>query len=297
MKKVLCIGHATYDITFPIEFYPEENTKNKVYEKIECGGGSSANVAVLLSRWGEKTYFLGTVSNDIFGDKIKEDFKLNKVSTKYLFTKKTIKTSLSFIMANIKNGKRTVMTYKDKNLKSINQNILFKPDIIFCDGEESDQAIKIIKRNKKAIKIIDAGALKEGTIKLCPLMDYIVSSKDFAENYTSKKIDFDNIQTLIDIHKELEKEFNNQIIITLEEKGSFSKINDEYKLIPSIKVKPLDSTGAGDIYHGAFTYFLTHGYDLEKTMHLSNITGALSVTKLGSRNSIPELKEVLKYDR
>ena len=98
------------------------------------------------------------------------------------------------------------------------------------------------------------------------------------------------------MYDSLEKDFPKQtIVITLESFGSFTKINGEYKLIPSIKVKALDSTGAGDIYHGALLYFLSQGYDLETAMEYANITSALSVTKIGGRYSIPRLEEVINY--
>ena len=71
-------------------------------------------------------------------------------------------------------------------------------------------------------------------------------------------------------------------------------IDGEYKLIPSIKVKAVDTTGAGDIFHGAFTYFISHGYNLEDTCRLANITGALSTLRIGGRNSVPLLKAVLE---
>ena len=90
--------------------------------------------------------------------------------------------------------------------------------------------------------------------------------------------------------------FKTNIIITLESKGSFTIIDGEYKIIPSIKVKALDSTGAGDIFHGAFTYFIGMGYSLYEAIRLSSITAAISVTRIGSRFSIPTLEEVLEYD-
>ena len=71
---------------------------------------------------------------------------------------------------------------------------------------------------------------------------------------------------------------------------------DQYTIIPSIKVKALDSTGAGDIFHGAFTYFIGNGYSLKDAIHYASITGGISVTRIGSRYSIPELEEVLGYD-
>ena len=64
-------------------------------------------------------------------------------------------------------------------------------------------------------------------------------------------------------------------------------MDDGFKLVKSIKVESVDSTGAGDIYHGAFTHFIANGYNVIDAMKYSNIAGALSVRKIGSKNSMP----------
>lgn len=294
--KIFCIGHATYDITLPLEKYPLENTKTKTNKKVECGGGSAANAAVLLAKWQEKSYYVGAVGNDYYGARIEGAFINNKVNTKYLEIKKDNYTSTSFIIASMNNGKRTIMTFKDESLKASIYNIKEKADVLYFDGEHLELALSIIKNNPNSLKIIDAGSYKEEVIKLCPLMDYVVCSKDFAEAYTKEKIDDLNPDTLKKIIKKIEKDFKNKVIITLEENGSYTKINKRYKIIPSIKVKAVDSTGAGDIYHAALTYFLAHNYDLERAIRLANISGAISVTRFGGRFSIPSLKEVLALE-
>jgi len=297
MKKYFCIGHATYDMTLPVYSYPAENSKIKTNRKVECGGGSSANSSVLLSMWKEKAYFIGAVGNDYYGKRVIGAFKYHKVNTKYLSKVKNCYTSTSFIVSSMEKGKRTIITFKDSNLKMDNKIFVDRPDVILFDGEHLDNSLALIGKYPEALKIIDAGSVKEETLILCPLMDYVVCSKNFAEEISGKKIDVTKKQTITTVCKILEKKFDTKVVITLEEHGSFAKIENKYVLVPSITVKAVDSTGAGDIYHGAFTYFISKGYDLEKTMRLSNISGALSVTKIGSRFSIPALEEVLSYDK
>ena len=65
--------------------------------------------------------------------------------------------------------------------------------------------------------------------------------------------------------------------------------------MPGLKCNAVDTTGAGDIFHGAFTYGIANGFDMEKTVMISNIAAGLSVQKMGSRLSIPSLSEVLDY--
>ena len=152
---------------------------------------------------------------------------------------------------------------------------------------------RVLLNNKEATKVIDAGSFRPGTVNLCPFVNYLVCSKNFALDYT--KIDYDgSMDSLIKIYEKLTNDFNNTVVITLEDKGCFTKIGDTYKLIPSVKVKSVDTTGAGDIFHGAFTYFITHGYSLEDTCKLSNLTGALSTLRVGGRYSMPKLEAVLE---
>ena len=108
-------------------------------------------------------------------------------------------------------------------------------------------------------------------------------------------MDYNDINSIIRIYEEMKKTYKNHLIITLESYGCFTEFNGEYKIIPSIKVEPVDSTGAGDIFHGALTYFIIHNYPMEEALKLSNITGALSVKKLGSRFSISNLEEILNH--
>ena len=295
--KIMCIGNAAYDVTLPMNHFPIENKKVRVEKgRVECGGGSASNCAYLLAKWGMDTYFGGVVGDDYYGDKIIEEFEKIGVNTKYLERKKGAPTTASFIIANTSTGTRTILSDKYKKTTMTKREVDDKFDVILLDGYERDFAIEVIKNNPKAIKIIDAGSLRENTVELAHMVDYIVCSKDFAEEFTKKKVDYSDMKTLIEIYEDMKKEFSQKIVITLEDKGCFTYDNG-YKLVPSIKVTAVDSTGAGDIYHGAFTYCVANGYDIIKTMKMSNIAGALSVTKVGGRFSIFALDEVQKkYD-
>mgnify|MGYP000767292057 FL=1 len=128
------------------------------------------------------------------------------------------------------------------------------------------------------------------------MVTYLICSKDFAEEFTNTKIDVSNFETLVTAYETLKINFKTNIIITLDKDGSFTKI-DDYEIIPSLREEVLDSTGAGDIFHGAFAYFISNGYSLKKTIELSSITSAISVTRMGGRYSIPELSEVLEKEQ
>lgn len=290
--KILCIGQSAYDITLPMENFPVENEKERVKNKVECGGGSASNCAYLLAKWGLETYFAGIIGNDHYGEKILEEYKNVNVNTKYLEISDTIPTTSSYIIANTSTGTRTILTSRKDGIEMSPKDIEDSFDIILLDGYEKEFAKKTIEKNPNAIKVLDAGSLKEATIELSYMVDYLVCSHDFAEDFSKTKIDYNNFESIVEAYNILKKEFKNNVIITLESYGCFTCINGIYKIIPSIKTKALDTTGAGDIFHGAFVYSLANNFPLEKALQFSNITGGLSVEKIGSRYSIPEISEV-----
>ena len=163
------------------------------------------------------------------------------------------------------------------------------------DGEHPESAIEVLNNNPNALSVLDAGRLTDDNKVLGKLVKYLVCSHDFAEQFTGKKTDANDLNTMIEIHKEIVDYFQTNVIITLEAAGSFTIIDGEYQVIPSIEVKALDSTGAGDIFHGAFTYFMANGYGLLESIKKASITSAISVTRIGSRYSIPMLSEVIEY--
>ncbi len=291
--KVLCIGQSAYDITLPMDHYPIENQKERVPFKVECGGGSSSNCAYLLADWGLDVSFAGIVGNDHYGRIIIDDYVKKGVDVKYLEVSNEYHTTCSYIITNTSIGSRTILTNRDKDIHM--KPRVFKEnefDFILLDGYEKNIALEALDKNPNAISMIDAGSVKEATIELAHRVTYLVCSHDFANQFTHTTINYNDISTIKRAYDILKAEFKNNVIITLEGYGSFTEVHGEFRIIPSIKVEVLDSTGAGDIFHGAFLYCLTQGFPLDEALIFSNITGALSCLKIGSRYSIPELREV-----
>ena len=294
--KILCIGHSSWDITVPVDEYPVENTKYRYNEKYSAGGGPAANAAFVLGKWGMDTVIASTIGSDDFGTRIKKEFQDINVNTDYLETNYDKDTSFSFILINKKSGSRTVFNVATEHpaLKKLNYD--FTPDIILTDGHDYGESQNAISKYQNAITIIDAGRVTPELLELCKYIKYIVCSKGFAETVTNMKFDFNNPNSLVAIYNKLQDKYPNSIIvITLEEKGCLYQVGNEIKIMPGLNVQAVDTTGAGDIFHGAFTYGIANNFDMEKVVTLANIAAGLSVQKIGSRLSIPNLSEVLDY--
>lgn len=290
--KILCIGHAAYDITIPIDDFPIENTKNRVSERIECGGGPASNAAYLLAKWHMESYFAGVVGNDVYGNRILKEFNDIGVHTNFLEINKDMITTSSFIIASRSNGSRTVLTYRPCDMKMNEFDLDIVPDVILIDGQEPEISKEVIQSYPTAVSIIDAGRPTPEIIELCKLVNYVVCSAYFAEAISEIKIDYSNTKTLVDIFNSLKQRFKNNVVVTLEEHGCMYEEDGIIKRIPSMHVNAQDSTGAGDIFHGAFAYGIAQGFDITKTLKYANISGAISVTRVGGRYSIPTLEEV-----
>lgn len=294
--KVLCIGHTVWDISCPIDNYPIENTKYRFTEKVSAGGGPASNAAFLLGKWGIDTVIQTVIGSDTFGEKIKKEFQRVNVRTDYIETAYDKETSLSFVLINKKTGSRTVFNLVPEVIPIKKYTYDFTPDIIFTDGYDYGATQNAIATYPRAIKIIDAGRISQELLELCKSMDYIVCSKGFAETVAGEKIDYGKPNTLVNIYAKLKEKYPNaNIVVTLEDKGALYMYKNEVKIMPGLKVIAKDTTGAGDIFHGAFTYAIANSYDIEKAVTIANIAGGLSVTKVGSRLSMPVLSEVLSY--
>lgn len=293
---ILCVGQSAYDITIPVDEFPEENKKYKIYEVFECGGGSANNAAYLLAKWNDEVYLASSIGKDDYGKNIKNELASVGVNIDYFEELDNVNTTTSYILNNRVNGSRTIITNRSAEMHFSNNHVIpLKPNVILFDGNDFEMSMKVINDNPNSIKIIDAGNTKPGIVELCKKCDYIVCSNDFAKEYTKIDFDYSDINKIYEVYDLLQKDFNGKLIITLEQMGSLVKIDNQFKLVPSIKVESVDSTAAGDIYHGAFTHFIANGYSLLDAMKYSNIAGALSVEKIGGKNSMPNLEDVVNY--
>ena len=294
--KVLCIGHSSWDITVPVDDYPTENVKYRFNEKYAAGGGPAGNAAYLLGKWGVDTVIATSIGSDDYGTKIKKEFQSVNVNTDYVETSYEKDTSFSFILVNKKNGLRTVFNVTSEHLPLKKLTYEFTPDIILTDGHDYATSQNAISKYPHAISVIDAGRPVQEVIELCKYIKYIVCSKEFAESVTGLKMDFNNPQTLVNVYTKLQNKYpNSNIVITLESHGALYQVNNQIKIMPGLKCNVVDTTGAGDTFHGAFVYGLANNFDMEKVITLANIAAGLSVQKMGSRLAIPALSDVLDY--
>ncbi|MGL5656645.1 MAG: carbohydrate kinase family protein [Fusobacteriaceae bacterium] len=294
MKKILCVGHSACDITYILNEYPIENRKYKVDETKIMGGGPTGNASYLLGKYGEETSYITTLGNDIYGKLIVNELLSVGVDLKNSLIEDNFTTPYSTIIANTSTGSRTILNHRNKNIIPENYKIDYseKPNIVLFDGHEIELARMTLKEFPDAITVLDAGSYKEETVELGSKVDYLICSEDFAREYCKKKELLP--ENYLEVFLKLEELNKKNVIMTLGEKGCiYRKGNDLYNY-PAFKTKAIDTTGAGDIFHGAFVFSLSQNFDFIKSIKFSSACASLSVEKIGGRESIPEINEVYK---
>ncbi|MDY4281597.1 MAG: PfkB family carbohydrate kinase [[Pasteurella] mairii] len=303
---VLTIGLSCYDQFFFIPDYPVEDHKIFSTEFLESGGGPCGNASYLLGLWGINVYHITSLKNDIYGTYIISELNSVNVNIEYSIINHDQITPLSTILINEKNKSRTIITNKSNKTKKIcnsDRNRLqllidkLNKDkgvhIILIDGHEYELSEFIIPKISNKIVVMDAGNLRESNLKLAKYTDYFIASEHFAQDLINEKnmlLRKNQILALKMIEEISAPE--NTPIITLGEYGVISLENKEICHYSAYDCVPVDTTGAGDIFHGAFVFGLCQKWDLERVIYFSNLASAISIEKKGVRHILPSLAEV-----
>ncbi|MBN1407004.1 MAG: hypothetical protein JW956_04410 [Calditrichaceae bacterium] len=287
---VLCVGVTSYDFYFMVDHHPEPDEKTIADSFLSCGGGPAANAAVTIAKMGLSVAFAGDLGNDAWGNLHVQELKQSGVLTDWIFRGDN-PTPISAVFVK-PDGKRSLVNYRKNNaaLKTDSIDLSnIKPKVILFDGHEPAISMDLLKRanSENIITVLDAGSVNQGTSNLYDKVDYLVCSEKFAEEITG----------LNEIDNALEKlsKLNQNVVITLGEMGLIWKTKKSKGRLPSCQVNAIDTTGAGDVFHGAFAGCLAMRYGWKDVLEYSNAAAALSCTKSGGRTSIPDKDEIKTF--
>ncbi len=294
--NVLCVGHAAFDNSLFLDGFPSENQKLEVHDLLSGGGGPAANAACLLGRWGVSCAFAGVVGDDRYGQQLRDEFHSDGVDTSCLEVRPGHATPVSTILVNTRNGSRTIINRKvAAGPLALSADALARlaPGVILADGHELPAAQAAMAAWPQAISILDAGSAREGTLTLAGAVGALVASERFAVQATGRG-DLQSESAQREAIGILQQRFAPQIVVvTLGERGLVADWGEGFQSRPAEAVVAIDTTGAGDIFHGAVAYGVLRGWAWPAILDLASRAAALSVTRRGGRQSIPRLDEVL----
>lgn len=293
MIDVLCVGHAAYDLTFAVPHHPAPDEKTFATDFAGCGGGPAANAAVTVAKLGGRSAFAGYLGQDIYGDLHLAELQEAQVDTS-LIVRGANPTPLSAIWAKL-NGQRTLVNYRGetqpisanhKTSEVLKTSEAWMPHIILFDGWEPDISLPLAQwASEQGIPtVLDAGSIHRGTELLADKVDYLVASEKFGLGFTGAA----DVETAVSHLSSLA----GTAVITLGSNGLIWKSGSETGSLSAYNVHAIDTTGAGDTFHGAFAYGLSQSMPWPDLLRYASAAAALCCTKHGARLGIPTAKEV-----
>jgi sulfofructose kinase len=290
---VLCIGHAAWDLILTLPAFPAEDSKSEVQSLDESGGGPAANAAYLLSKWGARCAFAGVVGDDHYGGHALHELEGIGTDVSLAERRAGHLTPVSVILVNRQNGSRTVVNRKvsTEGLTLAATGPDFAPRVLLFDGHEPGASLEAMQRFPQAKSVLDAGSLRDGTRALAGKVDHLVASEKFTRQLTGMP-PLDGPAERAAAVAALHALNGRPVVITLGGRGLVHGTTDHCEHWPAFPAQVVDTTAAGDVFHGAFAYGTLTGRPWSETLRLASMAAALSVAVSGGRRSIPELRQV-----
>jgi sugar/nucleoside kinase (ribokinase family) len=286
---VLCVGHAAWDVTLPLDEFPAEDDKVEIAASVESGGGPAANAAWLLSSWGVACGFAGVIGEDDFGRRVLGEFAAIGTDVSDVEVRAAYPTPLSIILVNRRTGSRTVVNRRTPGTPlTLRYEHESAPRVLLFDGHEPDASWAAMDRFPAAPTVLDAGSLRPGTVDLARRVEFVVASERFARQLAGlPPLDAPNDRAAaIAAVSALN---GRPTVVTLGGRGLIHGMDETCEHLPAIPVEAVDTTAAGDAFHGAFAYAVLTGMAWGESLQFASMTAALSVQAVGGRRSFPSL--------
>jgi len=292
--EVIGLGQCSLDILGQVDHYPELDQKAELSSLLIQGGGPVATAMVTLARLGVQVSFIGAVGNDDFGQNIRQGLLDEKVDCTYLVSSPGESSQVAFISVDAE-GHRNIFWHRGTaapELPACLPELLNgTTKILHLDGLhlETDIAAATLARENYVLTTLDAGTFRPGIERLLPLIDHLVVSEKFALQACGG----DDLNVALD---HLANYGARAVTITLGSQGSLTIERDgERFLHEAFQVDAVDTTGCGDVFHGAYIYGLLREWPLLKTVRFASACAALKARALGGRTAIPRLPEVEEF--
>ncbi|MFN5746755.1 MAG: PfkB family carbohydrate kinase [Methylococcaceae bacterium] len=275
---VLCVGHASCDLVLSVPHQPGPDQKIVADDLLTCGGGPAANAAVTVARLGFSAAFAGYLGNDMQGDRHYAELAAEGVDTTLLVRGES-PSPLSVILVKPE-GSRSLVNYKgetgplDTDCMDFS---LLSPSVILFDGHEPAVSASLIDRGIPTV--LDAGSVHPGTLFLMDKVDYLACSEKFATQWWGADAPELALKALA--------ERAPAVIITLGERGLIWQKDGENGRLSAFAVDVVDTTGAGDAFHGAFAAGVAAGLGWQDLLCYASAAGALCCKVMGARPGLP----------
>ncbi|PXX48566.1 ribokinase [Hungatella effluvii] len=298
-KGILVVGSLNMDMSISLNSIPAVGETVLGNDLFYRTGGKGANQACAAGRLGGDVRMLGCLGWDEFGDKQIESLKWAGVDTSCLKKSENQPTGTAVIYVD-SNGDNNIAVVPGAN-KDCDLEYLKAQDKLFgwcglvvlqmeIPYESVLYAAQRAKEEKKTVILNPAPAPNELPDELYRLVDYLTPNETELMKL-SGITDCDMSSMKRGAELLLDKGVG-CVIVTLGDKGALLVKKGEEYLYPARKVKPVDTTAAGDCFNGAFAVALAEGKTEGEALEFANTASSIAVTRKGAQDSLPTREEL-----
>lgn len=298
-STIIIIGSSNFDINLKVKEIPVIG-ETVLSNDMETGfGGKGTNQVFTVNKIGGKADYLTCIGDDVFGKLYLDYLKESHFDLQFVNVIKNQKNGIAVVSID-KMGRNTIVVYSGSSsfltsdiiLKNINK--ILEYEIIMTQLEIPIETVELLaeKKNSGNIFVLNPSPVNKDYdySKLLKKVDILIPNEVELSQLTS--IEIKNIQ---DIEKAAQKILYigvKNLVVTLGNKGVFIKNKNIKKYIECTNLKPVDTSGAGDAFIGAFLYRFSVNRDLIKSADFANKVAGISVTRYGTHKSVPDAEEI-----
>jgi ribokinase len=298
MGKILVIGSSNTDMVIKTNKLPAPGETILGGTFLMNPGGKGANQAVAAARLGGKVTFIAKRGNDLFGNQTIGLLMRENIETEYIVKDAELPSGVALINVD-SNGENSIVVAPGANGNLLREDI---PISIFESGSYEILLLQL----EIPVSTVEYSAVhaSDHNIRVilnpapaCPLNGnllrhvwLITPNETEAEILTSVKVT--DIHSAEKAAKILIEAGVKNVIITLGETGAYICTQNFSGIIPGIKVEPVDTTAAGDVFNGALAVAISEGMELREAVLFANKAASISVTRMGAQASAPFRNEI-----
>jgi sugar/nucleoside kinase (ribokinase family) len=292
-------GLNAVDHLIVVPEYPAFDTKVRLLEHKQTTGGQAATTMVALQRLGLNTAYAGRFGSDGEGQFGFESLKSEGVNHEFAEVVAGARNQLAFIIVDGRSGERTIIWDRDERLSYRAEEapiaLASRGRVLHLDAHDPPAGARMAQAARAAGTIVtaDVDNIYEGLPDLLPLIDVLISSREFPHRLTGIA---DPRASLV----ELKARYGCGIVgLTKGSEGAMIYCEGQFIESAAFAVPGgcRDTTGSGDAFHGGFLFGLLSGEDVETSLQFANAVAALKCRDLGARTALPVKKELSDFLR
>ncbi len=286
------IGLNATDTLLLVHEFPPYAGKVPFEREMLSPGGQVATAMVSCSKLGLRAKYIGTVGDDLRGDIQRQSLDGTGVDISSVIVRHNCPNQTAYIIIDERTGERTVLWQRAGALRLASDEIQ-PADITGCrllhiDGFDIDAAAYAasVARQHGIPVSIDVDTVYPGFEAVLKNVDYLIAGSGWPAKFTGES---DPFKALI----ALQSEYGMQVAgMTLGENGVLARNGGRWVYSPAFEVSCVDTTGAGDVFHGGFCYAILEGMPLNQGLEFANAAAALNCKAIGARGNVTGRSEV-----